>query len=73
MQKGIRVKVDKSKCIGCGTCAALAYDVFKLNYEGYADINEQFKALTITDEAIIAKIKTTIHACPTRAIEIEEL
>lgn len=31
MASTYKVKVDKSKCIGCGTCSALAPKTFKMN------------------------------------------
>ena len=56
------MKVDKDKCIGCGTCVAIAAKSFKLTDDG--------KAIFIEppgDEE--AKIQEAIDSCPVAAIE----
>jgi len=56
-----KLQVDKDKCIGCGTCVALAPKTFK--------IGQDSKSIVIDppgdDEATI---KTTIDSCPVEAI-----
>ena len=56
--------VDKNKCIGCGTCVALAPKTFKLGAD--------FKAEVISppgDEE--EKIKEAIDSCPVNAIKFK--
>lgn len=53
------IKVDKEKCIGCGTCVALCEAVFELGDDGKAYVKEQ-KNEKCVDEAI--------ESCPTEAI-----
>ncbi len=58
----MKVKVDKDKCIGCGTCVAIAPKSFKFADDG--------KAVFISppgDED--AKIQEAIDSCPVAAIE----
>lgn len=52
-------KVDKEKCIGCGTCVAMCSKCFKLDEEGKAESNCSGKCDTIDD---------VISACPVDAI-----
>jgi ferredoxin len=55
--------VDKDKCIGCGTCTAIAPKSFKLGDDGKAQaINP------VGDEE--EKIKEAIDSCPVGAIKI---
>lgn len=38
MASKYKIKVDKVKCIGCGTCSALASKTFKLNSDQKAEV-----------------------------------
>ena len=61
----MKIKVDKEKCIGCGTCVALAPKTFKFGADDKAEV--------ITppgDEK--EKIKEAIDSCPVDAIEYAE-
>ena len=53
-------KVDKEKCIGCGTCVVMCSDCFKLDDEG--------KAESIYEEKCECDIDDVISACPVDAI-----
>jgi len=59
----MKIKVDKNKCIGCGTCIAIAPKSFKLDEGGKADPidppgdNEE-------------TIKEAAESCPVQAIEV---
>lgn len=63
----MKVKVDKSLCIGCGACQSIEPSVFELEDDGLAkaidtEINEEVK-----ENVIDAK-----EGCPTSAIsEVE--
>ncbi|PIR67141.1 MAG: ferredoxin [Parcubacteria group bacterium CG10_big_fil_rev_8_21_14_0_10_36_14] len=61
----MKIKIDKDLCIGCGTCAALCDEVFKLNDEFKAEL----KAGANLDTPCL---KEAIEACPVEAIKIEE-
>jgi ferredoxin len=53
-------KVDKEKCIGCGTCVVMCPDCFKLDEEG--------KAESSCDGKCDCNIDDVISACPVDAI-----
>jgi ferredoxin len=57
------VKVDKTKCIGCGTCVVIAPKSFKLGDDGKAEAIEP-----AGDEE--EKIKEAAESCPVGAIEV---
>lgn len=64
----MKLKVDSSKCIGCGNCVALTEsNVFDFNDEGLAhcildEVNEEYEETA----------KETIEQCPTGAISEEK-
>ena len=66
----MQVKVDQSKCIGCGTCASTAPEVFEL-----IDVNGEMKASVKAgvdlekDKDLIAE---AIDGCAVGAISIGE-
>jgi ferredoxin len=57
-----RLTIDKSKCIGCGTCAAIAPKSFKLGDDGKAQPIEP----PGDNEAVIEE---AIDSCPVSAIK----
>ena len=59
-------KVDKEKCIGCGTCPAIAPDIFKMEDDGKAGVVEGDFA---GKEDLINQSK---DACPVQAISVEQ-
>jgi len=59
-----KVKIDKDKCIGCGTCTALCPEYFTL--EG--DKAEVIKA-EVDDGSCVAEAQSS---CPTLAISVQE-
>lgn len=61
----MKVKIDKNKCIGCGTCVAIAPKSFKLGDDGKAQPIEPSG-----DEEKI--IKEAVDSCPVQAIELAE-
>ncbi|MDO8515107.1 MAG: ferredoxin [bacterium] len=60
----MKIIIDPKKCLGCGTCAALATKTFKLNKKGKAEV------LTgkIDSPAVI---KMAAENCPTGAISFK--
>jgi ferredoxin len=56
------VKVDREKCIGCGLCANLCPEVFRLN--------AQNKSEAIKDKAIPCA-KEAAENCPVGAISVK--
>lgn len=57
------ITVDPKKCIGCGTCVALAPKNFKMNQQNLAQVINQ----TITEDTKSAK-----DSCPVDAIKINQ-
>ena len=58
-------KVDKIKCTGCGTCAALCPDVFEIGDDGKSHVK-------IIDNYEDFPVQDTIDSCPEQAISWEE-
>jgi len=54
------LKIDKEKCIGCGTCVVMCSDCFKLDNEGKAESSCEGKCECAIDDVI--------SACPVDAI-----
>ncbi len=61
-----KIKVNQNLCIGCGACANIFPNVFKMKEDNKAEaINSE---LCEEDEARSQEI---VDTCPVRAIEIE--
>jgi ferredoxin len=60
-----KIIVDKNKCIGCGTCVALASEIFEMDSNGKSIVK---KNPTINEEAL----KLAIDSCPSQAISVEK-
>jgi ferredoxin len=58
-----KAKVDKNKCIGCGTCVAIAPKSFKLGDDGKA---QSIEPLGDSEE----KVKEAAESCPVEAISL---
>ena len=60
----MKIKVNQETCIGCGSCAAVAEDIFELQDSGlsHAKVNE-------VPEDKVEVVKEAIDVCPTGAIE----
>jgi ferredoxin len=54
-------KVDQSKCIGCGACAAICPEVFEMGPENKSKVKAQNKQACAKDAA---------EACPVGAITV---
>ena len=61
----MEIKIDPDKCIGCGTCAAIAPGSFKMNDE--TNKAEVINPVTDSEETT----KMGAESCPTAAIVIE--
>jgi ferredoxin len=60
----MKIRIDKNKCIGCGTCVALAPKSFKLGNDSKAQVIEP-----PGDEK--ATIKDAVDSCPVKAISFK--
>jgi ferredoxin len=63
----MHVKVNTEACIGCGSCQAIAPNVFEMGDDGYAIAKVEKVNSDDKEEAIEA-----MESCPTGAIEVEE-
>lgn len=59
----MKLKVDESKCFGCGMCVSMAPENFDFNKEGLS---------TVIGEEITDNTRNVAAACPAFAISIEE-
>ncbi len=63
----MKVEIDQNKCLGCGLCSSVCEEVFKINDEYKAEIEQNID---------ISKHKDNIYSaasgCPGRAIKITE-
>ena len=71
----MKIKIDKSKCIGCGTCSALCEEFFELGEEGKASLKGKgvkkegdIEEMEVSEEKCARKAS---DACPVHCIEIE--
>jgi len=60
----VKLEIDQETCIGCGTCAALAPDLFELSGDGKA-----VPKLPTTENADAAK--EAKDSCPVGAISVK--
>lgn len=68
-----KVKINREECISCGTCAAMADDIFEMADDGKAAI----KGVDVApnqekDLEDVSKAKETAESCPVTCILIEE-
>ncbi len=60
-----KIVVNQDACIGCGACVGIDEEHFQFNDDGLSSVK--------TNENLDSEnLKTTISACPTQAISIEE-
>ncbi|MCD6225599.1 ferredoxin [bacterium] len=61
----MKIKIDKGKCIGCGTCVALAPDYFQIGADNKAELIKE--EVADNEEAV----KNAVANCPMKAISLE--
>ncbi|MEM2707824.1 MAG: ferredoxin [Candidatus Pacearchaeota archaeon] len=64
--KKFKVKIDKEKCIGCGSCVSICDNFYIKN--GKANVKKE-----IINEEEYDKNLEAAELCPTNAITIEEI
>ncbi len=70
-----KIIVEREKCIGCGTCAALCSRYFEMADDGKSHIKNSARAADGSDELETEKIEcanTAAEACPVQCIHIEK-
>lgn len=66
-----KIKIDKEKCIGCGLCASIAEEIFKMNDDGKAETikgSEKVKDPACRQAGFEKKTQEAIDNCPVTAI-----
>jgi len=61
----MKIKIDKEKCIRCGTCIALYPEHFRFDDEGNIEVIDP-------ENISLEIIKKAVDSCPTQAISFEE-
>jgi len=67
----MKVSIDKTKCIMCGSCVAICPEVFEMKDDGSVDVKDQYKGVDIQDPILVEKVKQAHLACPATAIVTE--
>ncbi len=62
----MKVLVDRDRCVGSGSCEALAPDVFEVDDEGVLTVLREQPA-----EGELADVRDALTACPTRALTLD--
>jgi ferredoxin len=62
-----RIEVDRERCVGSGTCEALASDVFEVGDDGVLVVHRPQPS---GDE--LGDVEDAVRACPTRALSLAE-
>jgi ferredoxin len=67
----LKIKIDKNKCYGCASCAAILPEIFEINSDGLSKVTATYSGVDITDPNVLEKINMVIESCPTGAIVLE--
>jgi ferredoxin len=62
----VRIAVDRDRCVGSGTCEALAPDVFEVDDDGVLVLLREEPA-----EGEQPGVRDAATACPTRALTLD--
>ena len=69
----MKIKIEREKCIGCGSCAALCPKYFEMADDGKSSIKGAVKQ--DIEELEVVKIEcaeSAAEACPVQCINIEK-
>lgn len=67
----MKVSIDQTKCVACGSCVAICPEVFEMKDDGTVDVKQELKGKDIPVE-LEGKAKEARDMCPATAIVIEE-
>lgn len=68
-----KIKLEREKCIGCGSCAALCPKYFEIIDDGKSHIkNSEKKDIEELEIEKIECAETAAEACPAQCIYIEK-
>lgn len=66
----MKVSIDPTKCVACGSCVAMCPEVFEMKEDGTVDVKGEFKGKDIPVE-LEEKVREAHEACPSVAIVLE--
>ena len=69
----LKIKIEREKCIGCGSCAALCPKCFEIIDDGKSHIKNATKQ--DVEELEVVKVdcaESAAEACPVQCIHIEK-
>ena len=73
VKRRIKVFLDQKKCITCGTCGAIAADVFVFDEStGKYKVQDPYGKWLEVDEQTYHRIKMAEQSCPVQCIRVEE-
>ena len=67
----MKVSIDQTKCVVCGSCVAICPEVFEMKDDGTVDVKAELKGKDIPTE-LESKAREAHDMCPATAIVIEE-
>jgi len=59
----MKIKIDKKKCIGCGSCATVVEDRIEVE-----EVDGEMKAVVKKNEFDEGEVKELVEVCPVDAI-----
>ena len=62
-----RIEVDRERCVGSGSCEALAPDVFEVDDDGVLVLHRERPGEQELDD-----VRDAVQACPTRALALAD-
>ncbi len=66
----MKVSIDHSKCVSCGSCVAVCPEVFEMKDDGTVDVKKEYQDKEIPKE-LEAKVREAHDVCPVVAIVME--
>ena len=73
----MEIILEKSKCIGCGSCIALCPKFFEIDEEGKARLKKsEFDSKTEEETLEVSKVECAeeaIEVCPVQCIKIKKI
>lgn len=77
----VKIILNRSGCIGCGSCTAIAPNFFRLGDDGKSELlgshieskNGRQKLETEVSQEELRSLKDASQACPVQIIEVVEL
>lgn len=66
----MKVSIDQTKCVACGSCVAICPEVFEMKEDGTVNVKSEYIGKDIPQE-LEAKVREAHDMCPSTAIVIE--